>query len=109
MTTRSALRSLLFTLCFGLLGATLHTQEVLKIEDQGALREFILIEDEVLITGAPGNEERLRDDIEVALPGAKVIESRGPEALTKLTQPVNRRRAATRMEPIQQAAPEYRT
>jgi uncharacterized repeat protein (TIGR02543 family) len=82
-------------------------QEILKIEDQGAVKKFVLAEDEVLLQGDTTNGERLRDDIEAALPGATVLETRHGEALTRLPQRIDRRKAAARQEAIQQAAPQY--
>src|SRR5688572_10747767 len=41
-------------------------QEILTIEDQGAKREFELVEDEVLLTGNTENGARLREDVEAA-------------------------------------------
>lgn len=100
-------RHLALGLCVFTALSTSFAQEILKIEDQGSLRSFVLAEDEVLFRGTTRNEARLKDDVEAALPGAKVLETRGVEALTKLDRRVNRQRAASRLEPMQQSAPEY--
>src|SRR6187455_2275119 len=93
------------SLAFGV--ASAFAQEILNIEDQGARKRFVLVEDEVLLQGDTTNGERLRDDIEAALPGATVIEMRNGEALTRLPQRVDRRKAAARLAPMQQAAPQF--
>src|SRR5436190_20899139 len=82
-------------------------QEIFKIEDQGAVRSFVLAEDEVVLRGSIRNEARLRDDIQATVQGAKVLETRGGEALTKLDRRINRQQAAARMDVMQQSAPEY--
>src|SRR5215207_1691091 len=93
------------SLAFGV--ASAFAQEILHIEDQGAAKRFVLVEDEVLLQGDTTNGERLRDDIEAALPGAIVLEMRNGEALTRLPQRVDPRKAAARQAPMQQAAPQY--
>ena len=95
------------TILFG--SITASAQEILKIEEGGALRNFTLVEDEVLIEGDTENGERLKDDVQAAIPGASVIETRGAEALTKLPQRVDRRKAAAQQEAVQINAPQYKT
>lgn len=107
MTSTRTTRQLALGICALTAVSVSFAQEILKIEDQGALRSFVLVEDEILLRGSTRNEERLKDDVEAAIPGAKVLETRGTEALTKLDRRVNRQRAAARQEPVQQSAPEY--